>query len=248
MNAAAAVVLVAHRGLAAEWPENTLPALTAAADAGAPWVEIDVQLTADGVPVLLHDADLARVAGREDGIFALDAAALAEIAVGEPARLGDRFPAARIPTLATFAAWLRDRPALSAFIELKHESLAQHGRERVLAACREALAPAAGQWAFISYDYEVLALARAAGEDALGWVVRGFDAEIAARARELPARWLFCNHERLPPGPLPSGPWEWVLYEVGDAATALPLIARGARWLETMDCAGLAAALARKAV
>lgn len=242
------VVLVAHRGHAAEWPENTLPALESAVDAGAPWVEIDVQVTADGVPVLLHDADLARVAGREESIFELDAAALEDFAVGEPARLGDRFPRARVATLAAFAAWLHERPAVRAFVELKHESLARWGREPVLAACREALAPAAGQWAFISYDYEVLALAHGAGEPEVGWVVRGFDAAIAARARELPARWLFCNHERLPPGPLPPGPWDWVLYEVADAATARALLGRGARWLETMRYAALAAALAHEAV
>lgn len=242
------VVLVAHRGHAAEWPENTLPALASAADAGAPWVEFDVQLTADGVPVLLHDPDLARVAGREDRIFELDAADLAGIPVGEPARLGDRFPDARIPTLAGLAAWLRQRPALRAFVELKHESLAHHGRERVLAACRAALAPAAGQWAFISYDYGVLELAARAGTGPVGWVVRRCDEEMEALARRLPARWLFCNHERLPPGPLRPGPWDWVLYEVGDAATARALIGRGARWLETMHYPALAAALAREAV
>lgn len=237
------VILVAHRGHAAEWPENTLPALESAVDAGAPWVEVDVQVTADGVPVLLHDADLARVAGRPDSIFELDAATLNSIAAGEPARLGDRFPAARIPTLAAFAAWLRERPAVRAFVELKHESLARWGRAPVLAACREALAPAAGQWAFISYDYEVLALARGFGEPEVGWVVRGFDAAIAAQARELPARWLFCNHERLPSGPLPAGPWDWVLYEVADAAMARALVARGAGWLETMDMETLRGAL-----
>lgn len=242
------VVLVAHRGHAAEWPENTLPALDSAAAAGAPWVEIDVQLTADGVPVLLHDADLERVAGRPGSIFELDAAALNGIAVGEPARLGDRFPAARIPTLAAFAAWLRERPALRAFVELKHESLAHFGRQQVLAACRKALAPAAAQCALISYDYGVLELAARTGSEPLGWVVRGFEEAIATQARGLPARWLFCNHERLPPGPLPPGPWDWVLYEVADEATARRLIGRGARWLETMRYRALAAALAREAV
>lgn len=238
------VVLVAHRGHAAEWPENTLPALESAASAGASWVEVDVQLSADGVPVLLHDADLERVSGREGSVFALDADTLAGIPVGEPARFGTRFQAARIPTLAAFARWLRARPALRAFIELKAESLAHHGRERVLAACREALAPAAGQWALISYDYEVLARARAGGAAQLGWVVRGFGAEEAARARELAPEWLFCRHDRLPADPLPAGPWRWVAYEVADAGLARALIGRGVRWLETMRFPELAATLA----
>ena len=241
-------VLVAHRGHAAEWPENTLPALESAAAAGASWVEIDVQLSADGVPLLLHDTDLERVAGTARNVLELEATALAEIPVGEPGRFGERFKDARVPTLAAFATWLHGRPGLRAFVELKIESLEHYGRERVLAACRAALAPANGQWAFISYDYEVLGLASATGSEALGWVVRGFDEDIAQRARRLPTRWLFCRHDRLPAGPLPAGPWQWAVYEVAEETMARDLIARGAHWLETMDYPALAAALAREPV
>ena len=243
-----APILVAHRGHAAEWPENTLPALQDAVDAGARWVEVDVQLCAGGVPVLLHDADLRRVAGRAEAVFDLDAATLDDIPVGEPERFGSRFSAVRIPRLAEFAAWLRGHPEVQAFVELKVESLERFGRKQVLAGCLEALAPAAGQWRLISYDYEVLALAHAGGLRGLGWVVRSFDAEMQARAARIEADWLFCNHERLPPGPLAPGPWTWVLYEIGDADTARTLVARGARWLETMRYRALAAALAPEAV
>jgi glycerophosphoryl diester phosphodiesterase len=241
------VVLVAHRGLAASWPENTLLALEAAVDAGARWVEVDVQLCADGTPVLLHDADLARVAGRAVQVFDLDAAQLAAIPVGEPARFGERFSQARAPTLAEFARWLASRPGVRAFVELKPESLARFGRPAVVQACHDAMAGAPGQWAPISYDDEALALAGDAGAAELGWIVRGFDASVASRAAELPARWLFCNHQRIPPGPLPRGSWDWVLYEIADPASARDLLARGARWLETMDVAGLASGLAKQA-
>lgn len=243
-----APVLVAHRGHAAVRPENTLAALQDAVDAGARWLEVDIQLSRDGVPVLLHDADLQRVAARPEAIFELEAAALEAIPANEPGRFGARFQDARIPRLRTFAAWLQAHAEVRAFIELKQESLEHFGRARMLAACLEALAPAAGQWRLISYDYEVLALAHAAGIRGLGWVVRGFDPDIAAQARRIEAAWLFCNHERLPPGPLPCGAWEWALYEIADAGTARALLARGARWLETMHYRALATALAREAV
>lgn len=243
-----APVLVAHRGHAAERPENTLPALQDAVDAGACWVEVDVQLCAGGVPVLLHDADLQRTAGRADVIFDLDAAVLDDIPAGEPERFGARFPDVRIPRLAEFAAWLSGHPGVRAFVELKVESLERFGRKQVLAACLEALAPAAGRWHLISGDYEVLARAHANGVRELGWVVRGFDAEIAKQARDIEAAWLFCRHQRLPPGALPAGPWTWVLYEIEDADTARALMARGACWLETMRYRALAAALAHEAV
>jgi glycerophosphoryl diester phosphodiesterase len=172
-------------------------------------------------------------------VFELSSAKLAAIPLGEPARFGARFADARAPTLAAFAAWLAAHPKITAFVEFKVESIERFGRATVLDACTRAMAPAKGYWAPISFDYEILALAGDAGFEDLGWVVRGFDAEVAAHARNLPARWLFCNHLRLPPGPLPRGPWDWVIYEVADAPMAQALMARGARWLETMAAASL---------
>ncbi|HIZ34856.1 MAG TPA: hypothetical protein H9815_03680 [Candidatus Ruania gallistercoris] len=48
-------VIIAHRGSPQEAPENTVPAFEAAVEAGADLVEVDVQLSADGVPFLFHD-------------------------------------------------------------------------------------------------------------------------------------------------------------------------------------------------
>jgi glycerophosphoryl diester phosphodiesterase len=237
------VELVAHRGHAALYPENTLEALESAVAAGARWVEVDVQLCAGGVPVLLHDADLQRVAGRSESVFELTPEALAAIPVGEPGRFGGRFPSARVPTLAQFAGWLAHHPGISAFVEMKLESITQFGRNAVLEACLRALEPVPGRWAPVSFDREILAEARVAGLNEVGWVVRGHDEVIDAAARSLPARWLFCNKRYLPSGPLPAGPWDWVVYEVPDAATAKALAARGARWLETHAVGAVRAAL-----
>ncbi|MCQ4210722.1 glycerophosphodiester phosphodiesterase [Streptomyces longispororuber] len=55
------VTAVAHRGDPYRVRENTLPSLRSALERGADAVEIDVRLTRDGVPVLLHDASLKRL-------------------------------------------------------------------------------------------------------------------------------------------------------------------------------------------
>lgn len=52
--------LIAHRGYSAVAPENTLTAVRAAHQAGATWVELDVQLLGDGTPVIWHDIDVNR--------------------------------------------------------------------------------------------------------------------------------------------------------------------------------------------
>jgi glycerophosphoryl diester phosphodiesterase len=70
--------LLAHRGDWRNAAENSLAALVAAANQpGIEGVEFDVRLAADGTPVVIHDADLRRVQGRDGKVESLDAATLA---------------------------------------------------------------------------------------------------------------------------------------------------------------------------
>ncbi|MFI9240920.1 glycerophosphodiester phosphodiesterase [Streptomyces sp. NPDC053079] len=77
-----AFTAVAHRGDPYVHRENTLPSIRSALRAGAGAVEIDVRLTRDGVPVLLHDATLGRLWGREVALAALTAEELRALTDG----------------------------------------------------------------------------------------------------------------------------------------------------------------------
>ena len=55
--------VIGHRGAMAYAPENTLESFREAHRRGATWVEIDVKLTADGVPIVMHDSSLKRTTG-----------------------------------------------------------------------------------------------------------------------------------------------------------------------------------------
>lgn len=57
------MLVIAHRGASADQPENTLASFDLAVRQGADWIETDLHMTRDGVVVLLHDADLARIGG-----------------------------------------------------------------------------------------------------------------------------------------------------------------------------------------
>jgi glycerophosphoryl diester phosphodiesterase len=91
--------LIAHRGFSSQAPENTFAAFDLAIDNGFAAIELDVQLTADGIPVVLHDGELRRVAGgRHIGsIDRLTAAEAASIDVGS--HFGSAFAGERIPRL-----------------------------------------------------------------------------------------------------------------------------------------------------
>ncbi|MGV9879257.1 glycerophosphodiester phosphodiesterase [Streptomyces sp. NPDC003006] len=70
------VTAVAHRGDPYRVRENTVPSLRSAFERGADVVEIDVRLSGDGVPVLLHDSTLKRLWGYERPLGALSRAEL----------------------------------------------------------------------------------------------------------------------------------------------------------------------------
>ncbi|HEY7614826.1 MAG TPA: glycerophosphodiester phosphodiesterase family protein, partial [Gemmatimonadales bacterium] len=86
--------VIAHRGASAEAPENTLPAFEAATKGGADAFELDVRLTADGAPVVIHDATLDRTTDRMGPVRGLTLAELRSVDAGSrfaPAR-GQEYP------------------------------------------------------------------------------------------------------------------------------------------------------------
>lgn len=227
-------LLVAHRGYPACYPENTLEGLAAALRLGACWVEFDVQLCADGVPVVLHDVTLDRTAGFAATITRLSSSEVAALTVHEPARFGTAFAGVGLPTLDQALRLLECWPRVQAFVEIKVESLAHFGAE---AAVREVLAVIAvhsARCTIISYAAEVLAPARAAGYP-VGWVLGQWDAAAQQRAAAEVPDFLICNHRRLPLAvqDIWQGPWQWVSYEVSDPELALALATRGVELVET---------------
>ena len=76
-----AAFIASHRGGGATAPENTLPAITAALAAGFDYVEVDVALTADRHPVLMHDATVHRTT---DGHGAIASLTLEQVRVAKP--------------------------------------------------------------------------------------------------------------------------------------------------------------------
>ena len=82
--------VIAHRGASAYEPEHTFAAYDAALRMGADVLEVDVRLTADGVPVVLHDATLARTTGDPRAISTVTARQIDALETeARPLRLAD---------------------------------------------------------------------------------------------------------------------------------------------------------------
>ena len=180
---------IAHRALhdrAAGRPENSAAAVRAAVAAGY-GIEIDIQPSADGVPMVFHDYDLARLTGREGRIADLTAAELAAL----PLLGGEE----GVPTLAQVLALVAGRVPL--LIEVKDQDGAMGPKvgplERAVAA---ALRGYDGPVAVMSFNpHSVAALAATAPDVPRGlttweWEPReaaedGVDAAACARLRQI---------------------------------------------------------------
>jgi len=226
--------IVAHRGDAEHFPENSLPAL-AAAWRRLKYAEFDVQLSADGVPFVIHDASLVRTTRGAGDVRLMMSGQLDGIDAGEPARFGRVHAGTSLPRLSAVVELMAEQRDAHAFVEVKRASLVHHGRvpfvEKVLAA----LEPVRDRCVLISFDADACRIARAAGKLPIGWVLDGDPVQLRPVIELMQPEYLFCDHRRLPAArALPAGPWTWVAYEVTDAGQALELAARGVGMVESM--------------
>lgn len=85
-------LIFAHRGGARLAPENTMPAIDNGMALGSDGLEIDVQLSSDGIPVVIHDQTLDRTTDRTGPVSALSADELARVDAGYRFERDGAFP------------------------------------------------------------------------------------------------------------------------------------------------------------
>jgi glycerophosphoryl diester phosphodiesterase len=119
--------IMAHRGASLAAPENTMAAIRTAIDSGAQWVEIDVQETADGKVIVIHDRDLKKIGRTPLGVATSTLEELQEIDIGS--WFGEEFSDERIPTLEQVLRLCKDRIRVN--IELKYYGAQQQLEQRV---------------------------------------------------------------------------------------------------------------------
>src|ERR1700683_1897805 len=90
------VLTSAHRGEHAHHPENSLPAIQGAIDAGIDFVELDVRTTSDGQLVLMHDPTVDRMTDGKGKVKDMTLAEIKKLDLG--VRFPGQFPNLRVPT------------------------------------------------------------------------------------------------------------------------------------------------------
>ncbi|RKF20234.1 glycerophosphoryl diester phosphodiesterase [Alginatibacterium sediminis] len=148
------MLLTAHRGLSSLAPENTLASISKSKQLGIDWVEIDVQLSFDNVPVVFHDANLLRCCGVNKQVSQLSWDQLKYMDVGSWFR--SEFVHESLPSLSQCLELCASLD-LSLNLEIKH----YQGRDLILlceriAQCIEQHGFPASQLLFSSFSQQAL--------------------------------------------------------------------------------------------
>jgi glycerophosphoryl diester phosphodiesterase len=236
--------LVAHRGYQAKYPENTALSLNKAIIAGAHFIELDVQFSLDQLPIIHHDTNLRRVSGADVEIAKTSREQLLKYPAYEPERLGEQFIEELISPLESLVEILQSHSQVTAFVELKDESIAHCGREIILESVRSILQPVMSQVVIMSFDYQLAVAAREAEWPLVGVVLRNWtdlDHPLVSRARP---DYIYVDHKIVPANFDRDNTQQFnncklVTYEVGNNQLAQELLRRGVDMLETFEIAQL---------
>jgi glycerophosphoryl diester phosphodiesterase len=227
--------LIAQRGNADEYPENTLPALRSALDLGARHVAFDVQLTADRQPVLLNDSNLKRMTGLDRNALEMTLPQLTEMSVSEPERFQKKFTDIGVPTLVQAVSLIATQPAVTVFVEIKRASLRVFGPGVVVRKICEVLKPIVRQCVLVSRDLSAVHHVRQVSSYRAGWILSEYSTLSALKSEALVPDYLLCDQELLTDSnaQLWRGPWRWVIHNVSSREAAAQLAARGAKLVST---------------
>lgn len=230
-------ILVAHRGYSGRYPENTLIAYEAAYTHGARYVELDLQLSSDQVPIVHHDVNLLRMAGVDQDIRDIKAKHIKSLRAPYPERFGEEFNDNTFCTFKKFCKWLKVHQDVTTFVEIKQESIDRAGipvfmdevYKRILSVGVES------QCIIISFNPEVIEYTRKISPMRTGWVLPAWNDENHERLKELNPDFLFCDVQSLPSDDKEvwQGPWQWALYNLDDIPSAIAMANRGIKFLET---------------
>lgn len=236
--------LVAHRGYQAKYPENTALSLNKAITAGARFIELDVQFSLDQLPIIYHDTNLRRVSGADVEIAKTSREQLLKYPAYEPERLGEQFIEELISPLESLVEILQRHPQVTAFVELKDESIVHCGREIISESVHSILQPVMSQVVIMSFDYQLAVAAREAEWPLVGVVLRNWtdlDHPLVSRARP---DYIYVDHKIVPANfdrdnTQQLNNCKLVTYEVGNNQLAQELLRRGVDMLETFEIAQL---------
>lgn len=146
--------VIAHRGVSGSYPENTLSAFQAAIDIRAEMVELDVSISKDGIPVVVHDRTVDRTTDFEGDVQSFSLEDLKKMEVG--AWFSEEFRGEEFPTLKNSLELMKDKLAVN--IEIKTEAVSDEIQGGVVDKALQIVTDLdmSSSVIFSSFDYRVM--------------------------------------------------------------------------------------------
>lgn len=243
--------LVAHRGYSLRYPENSLIAIQAALDAHTLYVEFDVQLSIDKVPVLYHDRDMQRLSQQPGAIHDYTLAELTNFYTVDKKKFPGKYNNNPISQLSEIIDLIKNYPQLTVFVELKRISINKFGSKIMLESVLPCLEPIQNQCVMISYSLDVLRQLRKQTRYPVGVVNDSWHQRQQPEILDLKPEYFFCDIASLPAGgDLTFGNTDCdtqiAVYECVVPEQAANVMQRGISLVETFAIAEMQAALQGK--
>ncbi|QMU60550.1 MAG: hypothetical protein GKR92_02095 [Gammaproteobacteria bacterium] len=234
--------LVAHRGDMSTYPENSMLAFQAAIELGYTYIELDIQLSKDRVPIVIHDDNLKRTTGIDKNAKDLTADEINQIYLNSSAQNENRNELLKINTLKQVVEKLNIYSKITVFVEIKRQSIEHFGLSQVVDQVLEAQMGAKFNIVIISFVGEVIEYVKNVQSYPTGFVLKKYNKKYLLKAKELQPDYLFCNIKKInKPSDLWDGLWRWVLYDITNPSFAYELLEQGVDMIETGDIKKLSA-------
>lgn len=147
-------VVIAHRGASAYAPENTHSAFKLAIDMEAEMIELDLSISKDGIPVVVHDESVDRTTGASGEVNTFTLEELKKLETGS--WFDNKFNGEPFPTLAEVLAYTKDKIAVN--IEIKTEAVSDEIEDGIVEKALKIVKEVGveNQVIFSSFDYRVM--------------------------------------------------------------------------------------------
>lgn len=222
------------------YPENSRLGLQAALEAGADFIEFDLQMNADQEFIAIHDDNFQRTAGVPLSVFAADMQACRDISVHQAELFGDAFLPTPVSTLTEVLTLLDQYPKSRAMVEIKAESIQHWGLERVMDQLINELDSCRERCVLISFSADAIEYAQQHSFLKTGWVLEVYDQAHRARAARIQPDYLMTDYQILPDGEVLWSEFDhWMLYDIVDPVIAARFADMGVELIETADIEGL---------
>ncbi len=219
------------------YPENSLLAIQAAAELGFSYIELDIQLSKDYVPIVIHDKNLKRTTGINKNVRDLTSDEINTFPVISSQQYEEHEKLLFVPTLKQAVELLNHYSQVTLFVEIKRQSIEYFQEKNVINETLDALKNANFNVVIISFVENVIEHVQQLKKYPVGWVVKEYDEEHYLKAIEIQPNYLFCNVKKIniKLSNLWHGTWKWVLYDLKSPARAYKLLREGVSLIETGD-------------